>query len=217
MLFPLCSNAGPESPLENRNAQVTCLVYSDPLLMVGTQGGYLLVFSIHTKHHLNRTRHMSIPSTPMHSLPSSPKLSLGPCMTARKLDYSPIAAIHCCTQPIVRIHPLVLQGDVTSNSPYPLSPGHITNILVMFGEGESGSGLDSCVQLYEMVSSPINSPMASPQTITGRLSTGSTQSLPVSTHRKYSLQDLDTMPKLSISRVSKGALSYLPLQDNSKW
>lgn len=225
------SNAGPEAPLENLNAQVTCLVYSEPYLMVGTQGGYLLVFSIHSKHHGNRTRHMSIPSTVVQSLPSSPKLSLGHRSStshARKLDYNHVAAIHCCSKPIVRIHPLPMQGGMASTSPFLNSPtGHAMNILVMFGQQESlpeddeqdAAVAHSSVHLYEIVSSPLTSPMTSPQTVAGRMSTCSTQSLPpgAPAHRKCYLQDLDAMPKLTISRVSKGSLSYLPLQDNSRW
>ena len=199
---------------------MTCLVYSDPLLMVGTQGGYLLIFSIHTKHHLNRTRHASIPTTVVQSLPNSPRLSLGYHGHGRKLDYHHVAATHCCARPIIKIHPLAVPGGVSGTSPYLGSPSQTLNLLVLFGETSAaeseGLGVNSCVHLYEIVSSPLGSPMVSPQsTITGRLSTSSSQSLPASAHRKCSLQDLESMPKLSISRVSKGALSFLPLQDNS--
>ena len=196
--------------MENCTSQVKCLVYSESLLLVGTQGGYLLVFSIHKKlKNTLRTRHMSLDTSSL-SLHNSPKLN----GRSQTLDYRLMAATHCCSQPVVSIHLIGIPGNmgILPESPLPSSPNHSLNILVVFGSG-TGS-LDSIVQLYEMANSPLPSPMTSPQITTtdgGRLSTTSTQSLPV----RCKLQDLDIMPKLTLHRVTKGSISYLPLHNNT--
>lgn len=192
---------------------------------MGTQGGHLLVFCIHKRHSVRRpyrTRHNSIPDTAIHSLPASPKLALrssgwGMSTVSRKLDYTPVSSTHCCARPIISIHPIAMQGSMCSaGSPYLPSPSHSLNMLVVFGASEDDTA-QSMVHLYEITNSPQPSPLTSPQSVpVGRLSTTSTQSLPGSTSR-CSLQDLKEMPKLSITRVSKGAISYLPLHENSAW
>lgn len=216
-----CSNAGPEA-LENKNAQVTCLVYSEPLLLVGTRGGYLLVFCIHKRHHRNRTRHSSVTDAAViQSLPGSPQLALRTSRRTgsdnRKLDYAVVCSTHFCSRPIINIHPIATQGSMcTVESPYLSSPSHTLNMLVVFGQSETEDAAQSMVHYYEVTSSPLGSPMTSPLTdsATGRRSTSS---LPPTSGQKYSLHNLQEMPKLTIHRVSKGALSYLPLQENSAW
>lgn len=210
-----CSNSGPETPMENVNAQVTVIVCSESLLLVGTQGGYLLIFSIQKRLHtrtVNRTRHISYSTeqdTPTLSLPNpSPKSRR---TNKRGLEYKLVAATHCCPRPVVSIHLVGIAG--ISESPLPSSPNHCHNILVMFGSGdENGTSCQGLVHLYEMGNSPLSSPMTSPQ---GRLSSSS--SLSISSLRRGSLQDSDTMPKLRLHRVTEGSVSYLPLPDNSLW
>lgn len=232
------SNAGPESPLENHKAQVTCLVYSEPLLLVGTHGGYLLVFCIHRRH---RSRHSSIPTTTLHSLtnpathslPASPTLSLQTSRydrggmgrsRERRLDYRVVCSTHCCTRPVVSIHPNTVQGSTcTVESPYLSSPTHSLSMMVVFGPSSGRSSGEtttkSVVHFYEVTSSPLGSPMTSPQTSVSAGGRRSTTSLPnpSGAGQRCSLQDLTEMPPITIHRVTKGALSYLPLpvQENS--
>ena len=215
--------------MENKNAQVTCLVYSEPLLLVGTRGGYLLIFCIHRRHHRYRTRHISINETAIQyhkradsaiqSLPGSPQLAVRTSAASinRKLDYAVVCSTHCCNRPIVNIHPITVQGSMcTVESPYLSSPSHTLNTLVVFGPSEEDLCTQSEVHYYEVTSSPLGSPMTSPQTLSGD-GRKSTRSLPPNATHRYSLHNLEEMPKLSIHRVSKGALSYLPLQENSAW
>ncbi len=211
------SNSGPKAPLKNMNAEVTSLVYSDPLLLVGTQGGYLLIFSIskkvpESKNSIlisKRTRHRSVTS-----LPSSPSMYSRTMVDPYRkiysssghhedLDYTFIAATHCCSLPVVSIHPLGFQESMESSGPSP--PSHTLNIMVLFG---SGGGCDGSVHLYEMTSSPLSSPMTSP--CGGRVSS---QSEPPSLSRRCNLQDLEQIPSLTLLSVSKGSMSYLPLQE----
>lgn len=211
----LCSNPGPESP-RYESAQVTCLVYCDPLLLVGTQGGDLLVISIHKKRH--RNRHNSLPEAAFHSLPSSPRFH-SRSGGGRRLEHTVLTSTHCYDRPVINIHPIMVQGDI-AGSPFPASPSSSMNMLILFGkeeEEDGGDAVEGIVHLYEIVSSPLTSPMSSPQTATGQLSTTSTQSLPPTSLHKCSLQDLTTMPNLTLRRVSNGAISYLPLHENSAW
>lgn len=222
-----------EAPLENKNAQVTCLVYSEPLLLVGTRGGYLLIFYIHRPHQRYRTRHSSMADTALHclssshnhssspdlavqSLPASPKLALRAAQQkgGRTLEYTMVCSTHCTPRPIVSLHPVTVQSGICA-SPYLSSPSHTLNVLVLFGGSDSDESARGLVHSYEVTSSPLGSPMTSPQT----MATGgrkSTTSLPPGGLRN-SLHDLEEMPKLTLHRVSKGALSYLPLQENTAW
>lgn len=206
----------------DRNAQVTCLVYCDPLLLVGTRGGCLLILSIQTKH---RIRLSSMPDVAVHSLPSSSRLHSS-SSSRKKLGYTVLTSSHCYPAPITSIHPIPVQGGSMGGaieSPYPSSPSNALNMLIVFGTSADAVGdvtgcgaSESVVHVYELTSSPLASPMTSPHTAPGR---SSTISLPPSSssNRKYSLQDLDTMPKLSLHRVSNDAISYLPLHENSVW
>lgn len=197
---------------------MTCLAYCDPLLLVGTRGGCLLILSIQTKRQFNRIRHCSMPDVAVHSLPSSPRLH------SRKLSYTVLTSSHCYPAPITSIHPIPVQGGSMGGaveSPYLCSPSNALNMLIVFSTSPDDdviacSASESVVQVYELTSSPLASPMTSPNTAPGR---SSTISLPPSssTNRKCSLQDLDTMPKLSLYRVSNDAISYLPLHENPVW
>lgn len=210
-------------------SEVSCLVYSEPLLLVGTQGGCLLVFSIYQARRKGRPRYRSVPDgTVYSSLPSSPGLphrgshthSRGTETTTRRLDYAVVASIECCPRPVLSIHPINVQGGLcTVDSPYPASASHTLNMIVTFGSGSqdmTDSAL-SMVQLYEITGSPHCSPMTSPQTAAGRLST---TSLPVSSStsvQRCPLQDMKAMPPLKLRNISKTALSFLPLKDESVW
>lgn len=219
-----CFNAGPETPLlEHQSAQVTCLVYCDPLslLLVGTRGGCLLVFSIHGKH--RRYRNMSFPE--VHSLPSSPRMNAS---YRKRLSYTVLTSCQCHPRSITSIHPISVQGSSMGGmleSPSLASPSNGLNILVVFGgrgdesEGRDNVPVESVVHVYELASSPLTSPMTSPHTTpVGRASAMSVQSLPASSsNKKCSLQNLDSMPKLSLYRVSNEAITYLPLPENSVW
>lgn len=208
----------------NHQAQVTALTYCDNLLLVGTQGGYLLIFNIHQKVH-SRTRRSSA-SVTISSLPTSPKFSRASTSNRKSsqgVDYNLVAATHGCTHPVVSIHPIGQQGSLCLSSPQ--SPvlstpaNHPVNILVIFGSGETslGGSSQSRVHLYEMTGgSPLESPLNSPQgTIGGRGSARSSQSLPAGSLRRCSLHDLKILPELTLHRVTKGSVSYLPLQEQS--
>ena len=181
---------------------------------MGTQGGDLLVISIHKKQH--RSRYNSLPETAFHSLPSSPHFPRRG--GGRRLEHTVLTSTHCYDRPIINIHPITVQGGI-AGSPFPASPSSSVNMLILFGkeedeDGAGGDAVESIVHLYEIVSSPLTSPMSSPQTATGRLST---QSLPPTSLQKCSLQDVTAMPPLTLTRVSNGAISYLPLHENSAW
>ena len=212
----------------NHQAQVTALAYCDDVLLVGTQGGFLLIFHIHHKVH-PRTR-SSTSDTMQHSVlsafPTSPKLSCAsvgkPRTSSRWLDYSLVAATHCCAQPVVSIHPLGQQGSIrfsSSQSPFlSNSASHPLNVLVLFAsETSAGESSTSRAYLYEMTrGSPLDSPLNSPHgTVGWRGSTSSSQSMPLGTLKRCSLQDLDILPELTLHRVTKGSVSYLPLQEKS--
>lgn len=206
-----CFNAGPEVPLlETKNAQVTCLAYCDPLLLVGTRGGCLLVLSIHHKQQQQlRTRHTSVPNVPLHAISSREH-------RGRRLTYTVLASSQCCPRPITSIHPVGGSLGGSGESPYLASPNNGLNMMVVFGKSEEDSdshGLTECVvHVYEVSSSPLGSPVTSPQTTPGgRLSTVSVRSLPPSVTPTARLQDMDNMPRLSLHRVSNEAISYLPL------
>lgn len=219
-----CFQPRPETPMVNHQAKVTALTYCDDMLFVGTQGGYLLIFNIHYKVR-PRTRNsasVTVHSVPS-SLPTSPQLPHPSTSKWRKssegLDYSLVAATHGCTQSVISIHPIGQQDSLHSSSPQsPLSTPASSpfTVLVIFGSGEMslGDSSQSRVHLYEIIGgSPLESPLNSPQgTNGGRGSAGSSQSLPV---RRCSLHDLESLPELTLLRVTKGSVSYLPLQEKS--
>lgn len=214
----------------NHQAQVTALTYCDDMLLVGTQGGYLLIFNIHHKIH-PRTRSsnsVTMRRSPLSSLPNSSRPLYASASKRRKssqgLDYSLVAATHCCAQPVVSVHPIGQQGSLRCfSSPHsPIlstSASHPLNVLVLFaGETSAGETAKSRTYLYEMTrGSPLDSPLNSPQgTFGGCESSGSCHSLPVvGSLKRCSLQDLDILPELTLHRVTKGSVSYLPLQEKS--
>ena len=211
----------------NHQAQVTALTCCDNMLLVGTQGGYLLIFNIHHKAQ-TRTRttsYTTAPSAPssQHTLPQLLHTGAGKqAKSGPVLDYSLVAATHCCAQPVVSIHSLGLGSSRLSSLHSPTlsnSATHSLNILVLFaGETSVGESTHSKVSLYEMTrgSSPLESPQDSPQSsVHGRVYAGSSQSLPVGSLKRCSLHDLDMLPELTLHRVTKGSVSYLPLQEKS--
>ena len=207
-------------PLANYQAQVTALTSLDDLVFVGTQGGYLLIFNIFFKTgHSSRSRNSSsfTANKTTSSLPSSPKMTRRP---AGDLNYTLVGASHCCNQPIVDIHPYNLSPS-TPHSPTSTPAASPVNILIL--SGSAGVTLQcpshqSTIHLYEVTrGSPLESPMSSPQGVArgGRVSAMSSRSLPSGPLRKCSLANLENLPEITLHTVSKGALSYLPLQNSS--
>ena len=220
-LFVAYSQSCPETPLVNHQAQVTALAYLDDLLFVGTQGGYLIIFNLHHKTSHARIRNSTSLSVnkPTLSLPPSPKLTSAG--RHRKfsgdLDYTLMGAAHCCSQPVISIHPYGPTPPL--HSPTSTPAGSPLNILVLSGSGGgSRHSSQSSVHLYEVTGgSPMESPLSSPQggPRGGRVSVMSSKSLPMGPLRKCSLTDLQNLPELTLHRVSKGSVSYLPLQEKS--
>ena len=167
------------------DARITALSFSYPLIYAGTNGGHLLVFKLREGSPLSRSR------TPV---------QLGKTALSHRLS----AAIHCTSQPILSIHPTPIREELDT----PYTPSPTAHVLVIHGQGDGGSS--SLLQLYELNSSPRESPVISP--LNGRSSVSSAISSSISV-RRVSMNG--TLPSLSLHTVSPNALSYLPLKNNS--
>lgn len=124
----------------------------------------------------------------------------------KKVTHKVIAGIHCSSSPIASIHPTPLDAF-----PSPASPIPSVNALVVCGDTTSSNG---CAQLYELISSPQQSPLTSPMS-TGRLSAHSTASTPSTslTIKRLSI-DYGSLPPLSLAGAALSSRSLLPLKTN---
>lgn len=212
-LFSLHSN---HCPLDDGRLKdiiyITYVTCVDNLLLVGTNGGHLLVFRTQESQSPPRYRTRQI---------SSPGFSLQLTQNrSQQFNYKLLAGTYCAPRPIVAIHSTPVRGDGCCSplsSPIRYTPGPTLNILVVL-DSENGQDQSVCqgqVQMFEMVSSPQESPLTSPMTITGRLSTSSVPSRLSYSLRRNSLSQLGgSMPKLSLAGASANAMSCLPLQDS---
>lgn len=123
-----------------------------------------------------------------------------------KIGHKLISGTHCYSSPIVAIHPTPFEGDL----PSPVTPTPAVNILVICGDPSSSNGYS---QLYELITSPHQSPLASPMSITGHLSTQSTPSTPTSSLslRRMSIEYGGSLPPLSLAGASHNSRLLLPL------
>ena len=192
---------------------ITYVTFVDNLLLVGTNGGHLLVFKIQEFHSPPRYRCRQISCPGAYSLQLSNNCS-------QELSYKLLAGTYCGPRSIVSIHSTPLRRDSCCSpisSPLRYTPGSTLNILVVLDceNGQNSSVCQGQVQTFEMVSSPQESPLTSPMAVSGRLSASSLPPRASSSLRRESLSQLDgSMPKLRVTGVSANAMSCLPLQDS---
>ncbi len=122
-----------------------------------------------------------------------------------KAGHRLIAGTHCSSSPIVDIHPTLIETDF----PSPATPTPAVNILIICGDTSMSSG---SALLYELISSPYQSPLTSPMSITGRLSVTSTASTPTyKTHKRLSISECGSLPPLDLAGAFHNSRTLLPL------
>ena len=152
-------------------AEIRVLTFSYPLLFVGTNGGHLLVFKIlkgsGSPPLLGRSdtlpRELAAINAAQNGRNDSRK---------SQVDYRILAATHCGAQPIVSIHTSQLQEEIRrSPSDSPIgTPSAYMQVLVACGAPNRRNGdreglSSSQVQLYELFTSPLPSPVVSPASL----------------------------------------------------
>ena len=127
-----------------------------------------------------------------------------------------VAGTHCGSNPIINIYPTPLQLE--NGFPSPVSPTPVLNVLIVCGSSDTSvTSSVGQVQLYELVTSPHQSPLTSPMNITGRQSSLSSSSLPGSSSRllrKSSIDECGSLPPLSLTGASLNSASLLPLMNS---
>ena len=134
--------------------------------------------------------------------------------TQTKLTQRIVAGTHCGSNPVIGIYPIPLQLE--NGFPSPVSPTPVLNVLIVCGSNDTSlSSSVGQIHLYELVSSPHQSPLTSPMNISGRQSSLSSSSLPLGSSsrllRKSSIDECGSLPPLSLTGASLNSASLLPL------
>ncbi len=126
--------------------------------------------------------------------------------TEDKTGHRLIAGTHCSSSPIVDIHPTPFETDF----PSPATPTPAVNVLVICGDSSMSNG---SAQLFELISSPYQSPITSPMSISGRVSVSSTASTPSSLSlKRLSVSECGSLPPLDLAGAFHNSRTLLPLR-----
>ena len=197
-------------------AEIRALTYSYPLLFAGTNGGHLLVFKIMEGSNSPPSLGRSY-SLPQDIAAVNTTQNSGSSNGSRKsqVEYRILAATHCGAQPIVGIYTSQLRDEMCRSPVGSLigTPSASMQVLVVCGapnrrNGDRDGLSSSQVQLYELSTSPLPSPVVSPAYLSTSRSVSVTSFGSIS-NRRGSISK--TPQKLTLYSASPQSHILLPL------